>query len=332
MMIMITGGAGYIGSHICVELLNSGYGVVVYDNFCTSRRSVVPRIEQITGKKLNHVCGDIRHEQLLTQILIKYNCDAIIHCAGLKSISESWSVPLTYYDTNLVGSVAVLRAMHAAQVQLIVFSSSATVYGVPKKLPISEEHTLHANNPYGRSKFSTELLLQDYCQSYAELKLAILRYFNPVGSHESGLLGDDPICPPKNLMPIVAKVASGREPLLNIWGDDYPTPDGTAIRDYIHVIDLAKGHVKALECLDKIGTFTVNLGTGRGYSVFEVLNTFTQVSGQSIAYKIMPRRAGDVAECYADPSRALKLLGWQAKLDLDTMCSSAWMWEKQQYS
>ena len=328
MQILVTGGAGYIGSHTCVELLAAGHEVVILDNFSNSQPESIRRIERISGKKIVLVDGDIRDEPLLETILRDYKCHAVIHFAGLKSVGESVEQPLKYYDNNVVGTYRLLTAMQNTSVNTIVFSSSATVYGDPQYLPINEQHPLSATNPYGRSKIMIEDILRDCIKAQPQLRVGILRYFNPVGAHESGTIGEDPLGIPNNLMPFVAQVAVGRRDQVKVWGNDYDTIDGTGVRDYIHVVDLAVGHVKALECLGHMPFFTVNLGTGNGSSVIEVINAFQAASGAEVPYTFAPRRPGDIASCYADPSLARQLLGWQAERDLDRMCADHWRWQQ----
>ena len=335
-MILVTGGAGYIGSHTCVELLNAGFDITVFDNFCNSNPEALARIEQITGKKPKLVQGDCRDRAALVAAIKQSKATAVIHFAGLKAVGESVERPLSYYDNNVVGTLRLLEAMQECGVKTLVFSSSATVYGDPIQLPLTESHPLSPTNPYGRSKMVVEEILRDFQHSDDSMRISILRYFNPVGAHASGLIGEDPQGVPNNLMPFVAQVAVGRREALNIWGNDYPTPDGTGVRDYIHVVDLALGHLKALEALETVqsmhtkkftGCLTVNLGTGQGYSVLDVVRAYERASGRAIAYKIAPRRSGDIASCYADPRLALELLGWQAKLGLEDMCASSWRWQ-----
>jgi UDP-glucose 4-epimerase len=326
--ILVTGGAGYIGSHTCVELLNSGYEVVVFDNFSNSYPEALKRVERITGRKLVVVHGDIRNQSALEGAMREYACTAIIHFAGLKAVGESIENPLAYYDNNVIGSHRLLEAMQSTGVKMLVFSSSATVYGDPRQLPLDEAHPLHPTNPYGRTKMVVEDMLRDVYRAIPDFRIAILRYFNPVGAHESGLIGEDPQGIPNNLMPYIAQVAIGRRALLNVWGGDYTTTDGTGVRDYIHVVDLAVGHIKALENLNKPDCFTINLGTGRGYSVLEVVKAFETASGKKVPYVIAPRRPGDIAVCYADPKKAESFLGWSAKRGLDVMCTDVWRWQK----
>lgn len=328
MRILVTGGAGYIGSHTCVELLNAGYEVVVMDNFCNSHPEALRRVERITGKAITLVQADIREEVALRQAIRQHGCQAVIHFAGLKAVGESVAQPMAYYENNVVGTLSLLRAMRAEGVKTLVFSSSATVYGEPQRLPLSEDHPLSATNPYGRTKLMIEEILRDLFNAEPDWRIAILRYFNPVGAHESGLIGEDPQGIPNNLMPFVAQVAVGQRENLNVWGDNYSTPDGTGVRDYIHVADLALGHLNALERLTQPQCIAVNLGTGTGYSVLDVVNAFEKASGRVIPYQIMPRRPGDVAACYANPALALELLGWKATHGLDDMCATAWNWQK----
>jgi len=340
-MILVTGGAGYIGSHTCVELLNAGLDVTVFDNFCNSHPEALRRVEHITGKKLHVVQGDCRDHSSLTKALHESQATAVIHFAGLKAVGESVQQPLAYYDNNVVGTLRLLEAMSEYGVKTLVFSSSATVYGEPRWLPLTEDHPLSATNPYGRSKLVIEEILRDVYRSDSSWHCAILRYFNPVGAHSSGLIGEDPRGTPDNLMPFVAQVAIGRREYLNVWGNDYPTPDGTGVRDYIHVVDLASGHLKALEALENPevrnaeavnrqgGCLTVNLGTGTGYSVLEMVRAFEKASGHKVPHRIASRRPGDIASCYADPALASDLLGWRAKRGLEEMCVDTWRWQSQ---
>ncbi|WP_326536430.1 UDP-glucose 4-epimerase GalE [Pseudorhodoferax sp.] len=327
-MILVTGGAGYIGSHVCVELLQAGHDVTVFDNFCNSNPESLARVTRIAGRAPSLVRGDIRDRAALADALKTSGASAVIHFAGLKAVGESVQQPLAYYDNNVVGTLRLLEAMRDCGVQQLVFSSSATVYGDPQRLPLTEDHPLSATNPYGRSKLMIEDMLRDLQVSDASWRIAILRYFNPVGAHASGLIGEDPRGVPNNLMPYVAQVAIGRREQLQVWGNDYPTPDGTGVRDYIHVVDLAIGHLRALERLQAHeGGLTVNLGTGTGYSVLDMVRAFEQASGKPVPYKIAPRRAGDVASCYADPAAALAVLGWRAERGLVAMCQDAWRWQ-----
>jgi UDP-glucose 4-epimerase len=327
-MILVTGGAGYIGTHICVELLNAGHEVLVFDNFSNSQPEALARVERISGKKPTLVQGDIRDRAALVAALRTYPVSAVIHCAGLKAVGESVEQPLSYYDNNFVGTVRLLEAMNECGVKILVFSSSATVYGEPQFLPLTEDHPLSATNPYGRSKLMIEDMLRDVHKSDASWRFGILRYFNPVGAHASGLIGEDPRGIPNNLMPYVAQVAVGKREKLSVWGNDYATADGTGVRDYIHVVDLAAGHLKALEALQRSpDLLTVNLGTGVGYSVLDMVKAFESASGKAVPYQIMPRRAGDVAACYAEPAAALALLDWRAERGLEAMCADAWKWQ-----
>ena len=330
--ILVTGGAGYIGSHTCVALLEAGYTVTVFDNYCNSKPEALNRVERLTRKSLNRVQGDVRDRAAIEDALRQSDANAVIHFAGLKAVGESGEIPLHYYDNNVVGTLRLLEAMQACEVKTLVFSSSATVYGSPQYLPLTEDHPLSATNPYGRTKLVVEDLLRDAFAANSAWRFGILRYFNPVGAHESGLMGEDPQGVPNNLLPFVAQVAVGRRDFLNVWGDDYETPDGTGVRDYIHVVDLALGHLRALEKLDKAesGLCTaVNLGTGVGYSVLDMVRAFAQASGQPVPYKIQARRPGDVAACYADSSFAKQFLGWEAVRNLPTMCLDAWRWQRQ---
>lgn len=328
MNVLVTGGAGYIGSHTCVELLSAGYGVVVFDNFCNSHPEALRRVERITGRKITVVTGDIRDQAAIERTLQDYDCQAVIHFAGLKAVGESVEKPLEYYDNNVIGTHRLLAAMQNCGVSTLVFSSSATVYGEPQYLPLTEDHPLSATNPYGRSKLIIEEMLRDLYRANSLFRIAILRYFNPVGAHDSGLIGEDPQGIPNNLMPFVAQVAVGRREYLNVWGSDYPTHDGTGVRDYIHVVDLAQGHLGALKRLDAPQCVAINLGTGTGYSVIDVVKAFEGASGRKVAYQLAPRRSGDVAACYADPSFAEQWLGWKAQRDLAAMCRDHWHWQK----
>ncbi|KAF1043702.1 MAG: UDP-glucose 4-epimerase [Herbaspirillum frisingense] len=328
MNILVTGGAGYIGSHTCVELLKAGHEVIVFDNFSNSSAESVNRVQKISGKPVSLVKGDIRNREQLESVLREFKCEAVIHFAGLKAVGESVEQPLMYYDNNVVGTVRLLEAMAATGVKTIVFSSSATVYGDPQYLPLNENHPLSASNPYGRSKIVVEDMLRDYYRAHPDWKIVLLRYFNPVGAHDSGLIGEDPGGIPNNLMPYVAQVAIGRREKLSIWGGDYPTPDGTGVRDFIHVVDLATGHLAALEALNEPQCFAVNLGTGIGYSVLDVVKAYEKASGKPVPYTIADRRPGDIASCYADPAEARRKLGWEARLGLDAMCADSWRWQQ----
>lgn len=322
MTIFITGGAGYIGAHTCVELLQNGYDVVVYDNFSNSSDEALRRVETITGKSVTLIIGDIRNETSLTEAM--RGCDAVIHFAGLKAVGESVAKPLEYYDNNVQGTLCLLRAMQINTIKTLVFSSSATVYGDPQYLPLDENHPLSTTNPYGQTKLVIEEILRDLYRADPSWRIMILRYFNPIGAHESGLIGEDPQGIPNNLMPFVAQVAIGRRESLMVFGGDYSTADGTGVRDYIHVVDLALGHLKALEALTTPQCTPVNLGTGTGYSVLDVVNAFAKASSSPIPYTIEPRREGDIAACYANPDSAKALLGWSAQRDLECMCRDAW--------
>ena len=326
--ILLTGGAGFIGSHICVELAKAGHRPVVLDNLCNSKPSVMERVGRIIGKPVDFVQGDIRDGDVLRRTLRDFKVRSVIHLAGLKAVGESVSMPLAYYDNNVVGTLRLLEAMDACDVRSIVFSSSATVYGVPKQLPVDESHPLSTTNPYGQTKLVIEGILRDLRQASDRWHICMLRYFNPVGAHESGTIGEDPHGMPNNLMPFVLKVAAGRAKELSVWGSDYPTPDGTGVRDYIHVVDLALGHVRAMERLDTMTCEAINLGTGRGTSVLELVHAFERVNGVRVPFVMKDRRAGDVASCFADPSLALQRLGWKTERSVDDMCRDAWRWQQ----
>jgi UDP-glucose 4-epimerase len=327
--VLLTGGAGYIGSHTAVECLAAGHDVVVFDNLSNSSALSLERVAQIAGRPVAFVQGDIRERTELRKLFADHAIDAVVHFAGLKAVGESVDKPLLYYDNNIGGSIALFEEMSAAEVKAVVFSSSATVYGDPATVPITEDFPLSATNPYGRSKLFIEEMLHDIARADAGWNIALLRYFNPVGAHESGLIGEDPRGVPNNLMPYVAQVAVGRRPYLNVFGGDYPTPDGTGVRDYIHVVDLARGHVAALNTLLRLsGEQTWNLGTGRGVSVLDMVHAFEAASGKTVRYRIVARRAGEVAQCWADPSRAARDLGWRAEYDLPRMCADAWRWQQ----
>ena len=328
MNILVTGGAGYIGSHTTIELINEGYEVIIADNLCNSSSIVIDRIEEITGKKVKFYEIDTRDEKKLRKIFEENKIDAVIHFAALKAVGESVEKPLDYYNNNLVNTITVLELMREFGVDKFVFSSSATVYGSPKSCPIKEDFPLSTTNPYGNTKLMIEDILRDICKVNKDFNVAILRYFNPIGAHESGLIGEEPNGIPNNLMPYITKVAIGQLKELSVFGDDYDTSDGTGVRDYIHVVDLAIGHVKALEKLNQNpGLVTYNLGTGRGYSVLDLVKAFENASGVKIPYKIVGRRAGDIAMCYADPTKAEKELGWVAKYDVNKMCKDSWNWQ-----
>ena len=328
-MILVTGGAGFIGSHTCVALAAAGIPFLVLDNFCNSRASVLERVERITGAPVAFVEGDVRNADLLQRVFTQHPINAVVHFAALKSVGESVREPLRYYDNNVAGTVTLLRAMQAADVRTLVFSSSATVYGEPESLPIREDAPLSTQNPYGASKLMMEQVLADVEAAEPGLwRTARLRYFNPVGAHESGLIGEDPQDVPNNLLPYVAQVAVGLRERLSVYGGDYPTPDGTGVRDYIHVCDLADGHVAALRYLrDHAGLLTVNLGTGKPVSVLEMVQAFEQASGRPVPYQVVARRPGDVAQCWADPALAEQLLGWRAQHGIQRMCDDAWRWQ-----
>jgi len=337
MKILVTGGAGYIGSHTCIELLQAGHEVVVVDNLINSKEESLKRVQELTGETLAFHKVDLLNKRELDDVFHKSSIDAVIHFAGLKAVGESVSIPLHYYHNNVTGTLILCDVMQKYKVKNLVFSSSATVYGEPDKVPINEDFPLSATNPYGRSKLMIEEILRDLYSAEPSWNIAILRYFNPVGAHSSGRIGEDPNgIPigedpngiPNNLMPFISRVAVGRLSELPVFGNDYPTQDGTGIRDYIHVMDLANGHLKALEKLSSNpGTVTYNLGTGRGYSVLEVVSSFEQTSEKKIPYKIMGRRPGDAAICYADPSKAERELNWSAKMDLNEMCADVWRWQ-----
>ncbi len=327
--ILVTGGAGFIGSHTCVELLGDGYEVVVVDNLVNSRREALARIEQISGKPVVFYEADVRDEAALQQIFKTHAVRGVIHFAALKAVGESVAKPIEYYRNNVDGLLVVLDVMRQHGVKQFVFSSSATVYGVPQSSPIDETFPLSATNPYGQSKLIAEQILGDVAISDPSWRIAVLRYFNPVGAHESGLIGEDPAGVPNNLMPFVAQVAVGKLAKLRVFGGDYPTPDGTGVRDYIHVVDLARGHLAALDTLaSKDAGFVVNLGTGRGYSVLEVVRAFEAASGRPVPYEIAERRPGDIAECYANPATAEALLGWKAAYGIERMCVDHWRWQE----
>ena len=329
MKILLTGGTGYIGSHTAVALCAQGHSVVLLDNLANSRASVAESIEQITGTAVPFVQGDIRDTANVESVLVENQIDAVIHFAGLKAVGESVQNPLAYYANNVQGTISLLQAMQACDVKTLVFSSSATVYGEPRYLPLDEAHPTSATNPYGRTKLHIEEMLQDLVASDPSWRVACLRYFNPVGAHESGLIGEDPNGIPNNLMPYVAQVAAGLRTELNVFGNDYETPDGTGVRDYIHVVDLAEGHVAALGFLQRqAGWHAINLGTGIGYSVLDIVKAFEQASGRAVPYRVAARRAGDVAQCYANPQKAATELGWTARRSLSDMCASTWRFQR----
>ena len=336
--ILVTGGAGYIGSHTCVELLQAGFEVVVVDNLSNSKFEALRRVEKITGKNITFYQVDIRDRGGLGRVFHEHVIDAVIHFAGLKAVGESCSKPLDYYHNNIYGTLVLTEAMAEAGIKKLVFSSSATVYGDPHKVPIEESFPLSATNPYGRTKLFIEEILRDFSaadrlqNSERPWNIALLRYFNPIGAHQSGLIGEDPNGIPNNLMPYIAQVAIGKLTELSVFGNDYPTPDGTGVRDYIHVVDLAKGHLKALEALfacppDQGACTAFNIGTGKGYSVLDMVQAFERVTGQKVPYIIVPRRAGDIAECYADPAFAKQQLGWHSEKNLQDMVADTWRWQ-----
>lgn len=329
MHILVTGGAGYIGSHTCVELLNAGHEVTVVDNLSNSKRESLRRVEVLTNKPVIFHQIDLLDRSGLDQVFSQTPVDAVIHFASLKAVGESVAKPLHYYHNNITGTLILCEVMAAHNVRTLVFSSSATVYGLSDKMPLREDAPIGAINPYGQTKVMIETILRDLAVSDPAWQIAILRYFNPVGAHPSGLIGEDPNGVPNNLLPFVAQVASGRLPMIKVFGNDYPTPDGTGVRDYIHVVDLAIGHLRALDKLaTKPGVVTYNLGTGRGYSVLEVIAAFERACGKKLPYQIVGRRPGDSAESYADPTLANRELGWVAERDLDTMCADTWRWQQ----
>lgn len=327
MRILVTGGAGFIGSHTCVELLQGGHEVIVLDNLYNSAVTALRRVEKITGRSLTFCKGDVRDGALLKTIFARHAVDVVIHFAALKAVGESVQKPLEYYDNNIGGVVTLCKAMREAGVHSIIFSSSATVYGVPETVPVKEDFSLSATSPYGRTKLMTEEILRDVFVADNRFSVVLLRYFNPIGAHESGLIGEYPKGIPNNLTPYIAQVATGKLKELKVFGNDYPTPDGTGVRDYIHVVDLAKGHVCALKKASEPGVHIYNLGTGVGYSVLQVIAAFEKACGKTIPYVFAPRRAGDVAENYADPSKALRELGWKTTKGIDDMCRDLWNWQ-----
>ena len=329
--ILVTGGAGYIGSHTCVELLNAGFDdVVVVDNLDNSSTESLRRVEELTGKSVEFHQVDLCDAPALARVFAAHKFDAVIHFAGLKAVGESNEIPLRYYDNNITGTLVLLKLMRENGCFDLVFSSSATVYGQPKQVPVTEDAELHATNPYGRTKLFIEEILRDLCASDARWRCVLLRYFNPIGAHPSGRIGEDPQGIPNNLMPYVMQVAVGRRERLQVFGDDYDTPDGTGVRDFIHVVDLSLGHLAAIERMDRIsGCVAVNLGTGQGYSVLDVLKASERAVGHPIPYEIVGRRAGDVGTSYADPTRAAKILGWRAQRGLEEMCADHWRWQRE---
>ena len=326
--ILVTGGAGYIGSHTSILLIEAGYEVVIFDNFCNASKEAIKRVEKLVGKEVTTVEGDVRIRDDLHKVFEAHKIDAVIHFAGLKAVGESVEQPLKYYDNNVNGTAVLCEVMAEHDCKSIVFSSSATVYGDPHTTPIDESFPLSATNPYGRSKLFVEEILRDLYISDKSWKIVLLRYFNPVGAHESGTIGEDPNGIPNNLMPFIAQTAVGKREYLSIFGDDYNTHDGTGVRDYIHVVDLADGHLKAI---NKIANFyevmTINLGTGKGYSVLDMVKAFEKASGKTVPYKMAPRRAGDIAKCFANPSYAKEILGWEAKKSIKEMCEDSWKWQ-----
>lgn len=328
MRILVTGGAGYIGSHTCVELLAAGYEVVVLDNLVNSSAESINRVQEITGKKMVFYKVDLLDRQAVSIVFEKETIDAVIHFAGLKAVGESVEMPLNYYHNNITGTLVLLEVMGEHGVKNFVFSSSACVYGDPATVPITEEFPLQPTNPYGQTKVMIEQILKDLHVTDPSLNIALLRYFNPVGAHPSGRIGEDPNGIPNNLVPYIAQVAGGKLAELSVYGDDYPTADGTGVRDYIHVMDLADGHVKALEKLaENPGVIIYNLGTGRGYSVLEMVNGFEKAAGRKVPYRVVDRRPGDIASCYADPTKAEKEFSWKAARGIDEMCADAWHWQ-----
>ena len=330
MSVLVTGGAGYIGSHTVIELINSGYDPVIVDNLCNSDQEAVHRVEELTGKKVPFYQVDIRDENALTEVLEKYNIDCCIHFAGLKAVGESVQKPLEYYENNIIGSLVLLRCLQKAGCKNLIFSSSATVYGVPAEIPITEKCPKgQCTNPYGQTKSMLEQIFTDFQKANPDWNIVLLRYFNPIGAHESGMLGEDPKGIPNNLMPYITQVAVGKLAELSVFGNDYDTPDGTGVRDYIHVVDLARGHVCAMKAIQKnCGLQIYNLGTGVGYSVLDIVNAFEKVNGVKIPYQIKGRRPGDIATCYSDPSKAKNDLGWEAELGIEEMCRDSWKWQK----
>ncbi len=325
--VLVTGGAGYIGSHTLIELLSAGYEPVVVDNLVNSSEESLRRVAKITGKQVKFYRADLRDRTAIEKIFADNEFGSVIHFAGLKAVGESVSIPLTYYDNNIYGSLVLFETMAKHNVKKIVFSSSATVYGDPERLPIDEDCRLSTTNPYGSTKLMLERILQDLYVSDKDWNVILLRYFNPVGAHESGLIGEDPKGIPNNLTPYIAQVAAGKLKQISVYGNDYPTPDGTGVRDYIHVVDLAKGHVKALDNVNAAGVHIYNLGTGKGYSVLDMIHAFEKACGKKLPYVIAPRRPGDIAACYASADKAKRELGWEAKLGIDEMCASLWKWQ-----
>ena len=328
--ILVTGGAGYIGSHTLIELINNNFEVVVIDNLANSSHESLRRVEQIAGHEIPFIEADVRDQSALDDIFTTYDIDSVIHFAGLKAVGESVAKPLEYYDNNLVSTLALLEAMREHSIKQLIFSSSATVYGSPSELPLRETSTVGVGltNPYGKTKYMIEQIIQDYCAANPAFEATILRYFNPIGAHESGQIGEDPNGIPNNLLPYVAQVAVGKLQSVGVFGDDYDTPDGTGVRDYIHVVDLARGHVAALQHM-KAGANVYNLGTGSGTSVLEIIKAFSKACGRDLPYEIKPRRAGDIAACYANCSKAERELGWRAELSIEQACADSWRWQSQ---
>jgi len=328
-MVLVTGGAGYIGTHTLIALHEANYDFIVYDNLCNSSKIALNRVEQIINKKIKFEYGDIRDKNSLDKVFQKYNIDSVIHFAGLKAVGESVTNPIEYYDNNVTGTLSLINIMKKNNCKKIIFSSSATVYGEPKTTPIKENFPLSATNPYGKTKLFIEEILRDIYVSDKNFKIILLRYFNPVGAHISGTIGEDPNGIPNNLMPFIAQTAIGKREYINVFGDDYNTIDGTGVRDYIHVVDLAIGHVKSLDKISNIDkVLTINLGTGKGYSVLEMIRAYEKVSGKKIQYKIVNRRQGDIAECFADPSYAKSAINWEATKTIEDMCRDSWFWQK----
>ena len=325
--ILVTGGAGYIATHTEVELLNRGFNVIAFDNMVNSCDESIKRVEKITGKKIKFYNADMRDRAAMEKIFAENEIDSVIHFAGLKAVGESVRKPLEYYDNNIYGTLVLLETMREHNVKKIVFSSSATVYGTPERLPLDEDCSLSTTNPYGSTKLMLENVMKDLYTSDNSWDIILLRYFNPVGAHESGLIGEDPKGIPNNLTPYIAQVASGKLKEINVFGNDYDTPDGTGVRDYIHVVDLAIGHVKAIEKINEAGVHIYNLGTGKGYSVLDVIHAFEKACGKKLPYKICPRRTGDIAACYANADKAKRDLGWVAERGIDEMCASQWKWQ-----
>lgn len=331
MAILVTGGAGYIGSHISVQLLNKGEDIIIVDNFCNSKPETLDKIKEITGRDFKFYEIDMTDKKALDKVFFKNHIDAVIHLAGLKAVGESVERPIEYYSNNLIANLNLLTLMKKYRCKKLVFSSSATVYGAPETVPIPETASLSTTNPYGATKLMMEDILRDVAKAEDTFSIVLLRYFNPIGAHESGLIGEDPEGIPNNLMPYITSVASGKLEVLNVFGNDYPTKDGTGVRDFIHVVDLANGHLKALEKIEKeTGIFTYNLGTGKGYSVLELVKTFEEVNGIKINYQIADRRPGDIAECYADPGKAIRELHWIAEKSLEDMCRDSWNFVQKQ--